>query len=296
MIKPVFNDVNICLAGNENYSEPMRTMIYSILLHADKSRKYEFIILSHNFSDALKAKFERFISDNVFVRFIDMAEFHKKVDGRGKNYITAETNYRLYLFSKEFAEYDRMLYLDCDMQALDDITKLYDIGLGDKALGVCEDTLIIPQAVMKTAHFFDGKPCNADIYRKKYIGLENEREYFNAGMMLLDLKKCREITDDENAVSVLTAHKMQFNDQDALNIIFKGRTKMLDVRYNYPTPINIKISNKEITKALARVVRNDVFIAHYAGPSKPWNSDVPLGDIYKDNCNQMIKEENNNEN
>jgi len=127
-IKPIFNDINICLAGNINYSEPMRTMIYSILRHADMSRKYEFIILSSDFTDDIKAKFERFKADNIAVRFVDMAAFHEKVKDRGKNYITAETNYRLYLLSDDFAEYRRMLYLDCDMQATDDISKLCEGG------------------------------------------------------------------------------------------------------------------------------------------------------------------------
>ncbi len=161
-IKPVFNDINICLAGNVNYSEPMRTMIYSVLLHADKSRKYEFIILSSDFTDEIKAKFDRFKADNVSVRFIDMTAFHEKVKDRGKNYITAETNYRLYLFSDDFAEYSRMLYLDCDMQAADDISKLYDTDLEGMAVGACEAVSLRALFVAKKRVFFDGKPCNVD--------------------------------------------------------------------------------------------------------------------------------------
>ena len=294
-IIPVFNDINICLAGNINYSEPMRTMIYSVLRHADMSRKYEFIILSSDCTDDIKAKFERFKADNIAFRFVDMAAFHEKVKDRGKNYITAETNYRLYLFSDDFSEYSRMLYLDCDMQAADDISKLYDLDLEGMAVGACEDVGLIPVAMVKKAVFFDGKPCNADIYRTKYIGLDNPRDYFNAGMLVLDLEKCRSITDEIRAVEVLTAHRMTYNDQDALNIIFKGMVKQLDISFNYPPSINEYSQQERFRDALSEELRDSPFIVHYAGPRKPWNSDVPLGEIYKQNNRQMIKEEITNE-
>ena len=280
------------MAGNVNYSEPMRNMIYSLLLCSDKSRKYEFIILTSDFTDEIKAKFRRFEADNVAVRFVDMKMFHEKVKDRTKNYISAETNYRLYLFSEDFGEYDRMLYLDCDMQATDDISKLYDIDLEGMAVGACEDVGLIPVAMVKQAFFFDGKPCNADIYRTKYIGLDKPRDYFNAGMLVLDLKRCREITDDTRAVEVLTAHRMAFNDQDTLNIIFKGKVKQLDISFNYPPSINKYSQIEFLREVLSQELRDNPFIVHYAGVRKPWNEDVPLGEIYKQNNSQLIKEEN----
>ena len=275
-----------------NYSEPMRNMIYSLLLCSDKSRKYEFIILTSDFTDEIKAKFRRFEADNVAVRFVDMKMFHEKVKDRTKNYISAETNYRLYLFSEDFSEYKRILYLDGDMQAVRDISGLYDTDLEGMAIGACEEAVLIPLAITKKALFFDGNPCNADIYRHKYIGLENVRDYFNAGMLVMDMEKCRSVTDDMHAVEVLTAHRMQFNDQDALNIIFKGKVKQLDIGYNYPASLPGTAEQERFSKALEDVLRDEYTILHYSGPEKPWNKDVPLGEIYKQNYRQMIKEEN----
>lgn len=297
-IKPVFNDINICFAGNINYSEPMRTTIYSILRHADMSRKYEFIILSSDFTDEIKAKFDRFKADNIAVRFVDMTSFHEKVKDRGKNYITAETNYRLYLLSDDFAEYNRMLYLDCDMQATDDISKLYDIDLEGMAVGACEAVSLRAISVIKKAVFFDGKPCNVDYYRKNMLGLKNPESYFNAGMLVLDLEKCRGITDDMRAVEVLTAHKMHYNDQDCLNIIFEDNVKLIDVYWNYTTAIPKGAQNpdKRISERYTELLRNEYGIVHYIGSQKPWNSDVPLGEIYMQNNRQMIKEEITDEN
>ena len=118
------------------------------------------------------------------------------------------------------------------------------------------------------------------------------RDYFNAGMLVLDLKRCRQITDAQHAVEVLTAHRMQFNDQDALNIIFKGEVKQLDVRFNYlPSIINEAAKEERFSTALAEVLRDDPFIVHYAGARKPWNSDVPLAEIYTQNNSRMKQEE-----
>ncbi len=292
-IKPVFNDINICMAGNVNYAEPIRTMIYSLLLHADKSRKYEFIIMSSDFDEKIKAKFNRFKAENVAVTFVDMQDFHGKVSDRVKNYITAETNYRLYLFSEFFLEYDRMLYLDGDMQTVDDISKLYDTDLEGKAIGACIEAPFRALAISKRAVFFDGKPCNINTYCTEFLGLENPEEYFNAGMLLLDLKKCREITDDVKALEVLNAHKMQFNDQDTLNIIFEGKVKLLDIRWNYSVaiPNSLNHFNKSIAAAYADLKREDYGIVHYVSSKKPWNCEVTLGEIYKQNNSQMVKEE-----
>ena len=293
-IKPVFNDVNICMAGNINYSEPMRAMIYSVLLYADKSRKYEFIILTSDFTDEIKAKFKRFESANVSIRFVDMTVFHEKVKDSTKNYISAETNYRLFLLSDCFAEYDRMLYLDCDMQAADDITLLYDTDLDDKAAGACEEVSMRALSVTRKAVFFDGKPCNVDAYRKDKLCLKNPESYFNAGMLLLDLKRCREIADDTRAVEVLTSHKLYYNDQDCLNILFNGTVKLLDIRWNYPVtiPLNLRNPNKRISECFTDLTRNEYGIVHYTSSNKPWNSDIVLGEIYRKNYSQMIEEDN----
>lgn len=288
---PIFNDINICMACNANYAEPMRTMIYSVLLHADMSRKYEFIIMSSDLSERDRELLLRMERENVRFQFLEMSAFHELVKNCTKNYISAETNYRLYLFSEEFAQYDRMMYLDCDMQATGDISELYDTDLGGKALAACEEVLLIPTSITKSAIFFDGKPCNADIYRTRHLGLDKPRDYFNAGMLVLDLKRCRQITDAQRAVEVLTAHRMQFNDQDALNIIFKGEVKQLDIRYNYLHAIEETAQKEQFRTALAEVLRDDPLIVHYAGPRKPWNSDVPLAEIYTQNNSRMKQEE-----
>ncbi len=125
------------------------------------------------------------------------------------------------------------------------------------------------------------------------LGLKEPESYFNAGMLVLDLEKCREITDDIKAVEVLTAHKMHYNDQDCLNIIFEDNVKLLDVRWNYITaiPSCAESLDKRISERYTELLRNEYGIVHYIGSQKPWNSDVPMGEIYTQNNRQMIKEE-----
>ena len=70
-------------------------------------------------------------------------------------------------------------------------------------------------------------------------------------------------------------------DQDALNIGFKGKTKLLSCRYNYLRGIDTsfarhKISMAQINKLYetrydtVQKASEDAVIYHFAGPTKPW--------------------------
>ena len=291
-IDPIYNDVNICFACNDKYAEPLCTMLYSLLKNSDRTRSYDILIMQSNISEENKRRLMRFAGENVSVRLIDASDFHYRVEGYGRNYISAETNYRLYLLSEAFSQYDRMLYLDCDMQVCDDICRLYDTDLEKMVVGACEAASMRALSIAKKAVFFDGMPCNVDHYRKECLGLSAPERYFNAGMLLLDLKLCRAIADEKRALEVLSAHSMQYNDQDCLNILFDGKVRLLDIRWNYSVaiPHALVCGNGQITKAYADLARETYGVVHYIGSHKPWDYDVPLGEIYRQNNEKMTSE------
>lgn len=288
-ITPVYNDVNICFACNDCYAQPLMTMIYSLLKNCDRSRRYDIVILHHDISEENRVRLLAFACDGVSVRFVDMSPLHDTVNGYGRSYISAETNYRLFILSEMFSEYERMLYLDCDMQAVGDISQLYDTPLDGMALGACEEASFRVLSLLKKAVFFDGKPCNVDYYRREYLKLKQPQDYFNAGMLLFDLKKCREFTDEKKALELLAAHRMHYNDQDALNLLFESRVKLLDIRWNYSVaiPEAMKSGAAPLMDVCKDLVREDIGIVHYISSRKPWNSDVPLCEIYRQNEQEM---------
>lgn len=293
-IKPAYSPVNICFACNENYAPPLAVCMYSLLCNADKSRVYDIVVLHSDISqesrDLLRRVGEHF--PNCSVRFVDMTDFRERVKDATHAYITAETNYRLAILGELFAAYDRVLYLDCDTIVEGDISELFDTDLCGKAVGGAEAVEARVFAMTKKGFFIDGYPYNFEDYAKKFMGITDLSRYFNAGVTLFDLKRCRKLTSAEAAVELLNKRRWMNNDQDVLNMLFTGSIFKLDQKWNYTTNIEQEVSLRDprLKKLFADVRRTEYGIIHYTSGNKPWNSEVPLGEHYH-KYEKALKEE-----
>ena len=293
-IKPAYSPVNICFACNENYAPPLAVCMYSLLCNADKSRVYDIVVLHSDISqesrDLLRRVGEHF--PNCSVRFVDMTDLRERVKDATHAYITAETNYRLAILGELFAAYDRVLYLDCDTIVEGDISELFDTDLCGKAVGGAEAVEARVFAMTKKGFFIDGYPYNFEDYAKKFMGITDLSRYFNAGVTLFDLKRCRKLTSAEAAVELLNKRRWMNNDQDVLNMLFTGSIFKLDQKWNYTTNIEQEVSLRDprLKKLFADVRRTEYGIIHYTSGNKPWNSEVPLGEHYH-KYEKALKEE-----
>lgn len=105
-----------------------------------------------------------------------------------KNYYTPYTLLRLLL--PELGVPDKTLYLDADVMCLSDVAELYETDLSAYEFAAVRDHM--------GKHFYG-------------------RDYFNAGVMLFNLQKCRETGFFERATHLIMHKKMMLNDQDAFN-------------------------------------------------------------------------------
>lgn len=111
---------------------------------------------------------------------------------------------------------ERVLYLDCDTLVADDISPLWEIGLGGAYVAAVRDI------------------WNVKKYTER-LKMESG-EYFNSGVLLINCAKWRA----DNLAGLLYAyagsHKVEFCDQDTLNKVIDRRKAMLPLRYNYLEP------------------------------------------------------------
>ncbi|MBP1560988.1 MAG: glycosyltransferase family 8 protein [Oscillospiraceae bacterium] len=274
----------ICYASDENYAPHMTVSIYSLMCNADKSRQYEIIILHSELSEQSREKLlrlgEKFL--NFTVRFEDMSAVHDSVKDRVGSYITAATNYRLFILGELFGKYDRVLYIDCDTIVEGDISQLYDMDLEGRAVAAAEMVEARHYIHTKRALFYEETPYNFTDYCTKVLGIKHIERYFNAGVILFDLKRCRKLLSDETAVKLLNMKKWIYNDQDVLNILFNDSVKMLDLKWNYTHNIEQFCSSpKPTTRGLFRDARRTEYgIIHFISGNKPWNTNVALGEHY----------------
>jgi lipopolysaccharide biosynthesis glycosyltransferase len=127
---------------------------------------------------------------------------------------TAAAYYRLIL-TELLPQYDKVIYMDCDIIVRNDLARLYrTIDLDDYYMaGVFEATLD-----------FQEKETRA-------VGCE-PGQYINSGFLIMNLAKLRRDNIMEISLQTLKDNVFRFPDQDTINIVCKGRILALKPYYN----------------------------------------------------------------
>ena len=285
-IKPAFTPVNIAFAANDGYAVPLSVTLYSMMKNASNARFYDILVMHKDISAENMEMLLKIAAHfpNCSLRFIDFGSEDSLVSGNMKAYYSSETNYRLFLFDEMFSEYDRMLYLDCDTVISGDISQLFDTDLKGNAAGAVPASEARFLSFSKRAVIFDRMPYNFDDYRRKVLCLAFPGRYFNAGVFLMDLTKCRELTSSEQAISLLNSKPFTYNDQDTLNIIFNKSICLLDWTWNYTVDLEQynTCPDKRVTQLYEGTRRGTPNIIHYVSGIKPWNGEPPLKQLWTD--------------
>jgi lipopolysaccharide biosynthesis glycosyltransferase len=146
---------------------------------------------------------------------------------------------------------DRVIYLDGDMIVVGSIQELLTLPLNDNVLAAVS----IPGSV-----------------RAAVLGYDAAYEYFNSGVLVINLKRWRKI--DARDLLISTAHriaaKLSDPDQDVLNYCFFSQRVKLDFTWNAITPFFREINFLAIPKEEVARVARDARIVHFNGASKPW--------------------------
>lgn len=255
------NLIPIVLASDNNYAPYLYVTLLSLLENAESSTFYDiFILTPSDFSDINSYRLNRFKStySNCKITFIDMKNQFKNVKLKIKH-ITYPTYYRL-LISKLLPQYDKCIYLDVDIIVNGDLNEMFKTNL---------DNCYIAGVKTPNYHISPEKLQN---FRKR-LGLPDLKQYVNAGVLILNLKKIRE----NNLVE--TFHKLlkknfPTQDQDILNVACYNYIKHLPLKYNLPSYTFLKYHQKELSiiyeeKELSEAEHKPVII-HYSDKFKPW--------------------------
>ena len=92
--------------------------------------------------------------------------------------------------------------------------------------------------------------------------MKRPENYFNSGLLLMNLKKMREHTFREVAVRAVKENHFDYLDQDVLNYLYSEDVLLLD-----------SMLNAEVV--LLRQEDNP-FIVHFSSYSKPWKETLPM--------------------
>ena len=227
----------------------MAVALQSIKDNSSKNYNYSVFILNAGLSEDIKRKLAAMNDRNYSISFVNVQSELMKIDSKlhTRDYYTKSTYYRLFI-QKLFPQYDKAIYLDSDIIVTEDISKLYNIDLETNLVaGAVEDVM-----------------TNIDVfgrYVEQCLGI-NRYKFFNAGVLLINLKLFRDENVEGQFVELLTKYKFTVTqDEDYLNVICKDRVCYLDDGWNRSPMENTNFDDKNLK------------IVHYKMNLKPWHYD-----------------------
>jgi lipopolysaccharide biosynthesis glycosyltransferase len=241
--------IPIVFSTDENYAPYCAAAIASVLINSDPSTEFVFYILTTNLSLKVQYNFNKLINiKKCSINFI-LINKYDFISCPINQYFTLESYFRFKL-SSLLPNFDKILYLDCDMIILEDILDLFNTNIEGYYAGMVLDRL-------------------TEIELREFVsrlGLLHSH-YYNAGLMLVNSKKWREDNIEQKLFrwTIENKEKIIWVDQDVINVVFNGFIKDLPEKYNIQGHF---YNNKESVFKL----KEDMIIVHYTGSEKPWNN------------------------
>lgn len=200
---------------DNNYAPYISVAIKSMIENASKEYNYRIIILHQELSQENMDKIQSLANENFEIYFHYMKNCMSAITDRAENklrcdYFTLTIYFRLFI-PEMFPCYDKAIYIDSDIVVLGDISKLYNLDLGNNLIGACADKSVVD--VPELAN-----------YMESAVGVDRH-EYINSGVLLMNLKELRKEKFSEKFLTLL--NKYHFDtiapDQDYLNAMCNGR-------------------------------------------------------------------------
>lgn len=250
------NNINtngkICieLHTDNNYVLPTIVTLTSLIANKDKSSIYEIRVLGNNLTKKNIKLLKKAVGE--YGKVIPHISSFSKFEGTHPH--VSSTDLFKFDLPDVLSDWDKVLYIDTDMIIQSDLSELFNIDLGDNYIAAVKDM----------AGVYDG--------HAKKLG---HKSYFNAGMMLMNLKKMRE----ENIGAKLIDYKLHkdcghFMSQDALNYVFNEKVLYISPIYNWMAPNQLKFSNQEIKDFYGidfDLSLDNTVIVHLTNRKKVWN-------------------------
>lgn len=242
--------IPIFFAVDDGYIPFLAVASESLIDNASKEYYYSIKILYTNINEENKRKINKYKCENVNIEFVDLNYYIEKVKDKlyTRDYYTKTTYFRLFI-PNLYPQYNKAIYLDSDIVVLGDISELYNQEIENNLVAAAPDDVIQSTKVFQE-------------YAEKVVGVADYRNYFNAGILLMNLDEFRKFKFQEKFLYLLETIKFTVaQDQDYLNRLSKGKVKIIDKAWD-----KMPIANDNFDE-------NNLKIIHYNLAYKPWHYD-----------------------
>ena len=251
----------IVLACDENYAMPLATTLRSLVEANARHWPLQVTVLTDGLAERTKGLVAASLppgSVSLTWRLIDVSRFaHLSL----MSHVSRMTFARFEIEHAFGGDVKRVVYLDTDTLVLGDLGPLFEVDLGAHVLAAVADDHI------------DAAIRAGDSRRLK--GVPDLVNYFNAGVLLIELSNWRRFEISQRAILHLQAHPhLPYSDQDALNAVCASNWLPLESKWNHQDHFATRIEDISPDKRPA--------IVHFITARKPWltKSVSPNRDLY----------------
>lgn len=237
--------IHIVTASDDGYAKHLAVMLNSLLHHKASKNPIQIYVIDSDISEANKARLIKTVKNRKgSIQFLKINPKIYEVF-KTKGYLTKETYYRISIPDLLGKDVKKVLYLDTDIIVKEDITPLWKVNIDHHFLGAVED-------------------CWIKGRRNRFLSIPKDSKYFNAGVLLMNLKKWRKQKIANRIIQFIKTNptKIKFCSQDPLNAILHDKWLPLDPKWNFQTH-HLSLPEFKIKKPA---------IIHYTGPNKPWKA------------------------
>lgn len=267
-VTDLIQTTKVAYVADRGFLEPTLVSVWSLLRHLNGPAELHF------WGDGLQAadwaNVRKVVSGNpqVTLHCLDISSGFLEGAHGPQGYISAATMGRLHIPGRLDGY---VLYIDGDTLVTGDVAPLFRLDLGGAYAGVVRDYTVAHWLADRRGRTGTRDDRLTEI--RRMMDPVPARDYFNAGVMLLNCKALRsEPAVLERVMDVVAASACSHGDQDHLNALFRGNVVHLDLGWN--------ASWGRIRKHRDHLARNGVSAAgampggirilHYHGPEKPW--------------------------
>ena len=239
-----------------DYTSWVGVTIQSILEHTNSK------VCFHILHDSTLSNVNKMKLIEIVEKFDDRIQFYPLSDDLFEEYKVQMRNYTVgamfrVMLPKTLGDLDRIIYLDADLLFNRDIQELWDVDIEKYCLAAVADLNV------KKGYIWTYPVRDKVIERTKY---------FNSGVLYMNLENIRKKGDlHMQIIEYLKEHpESDLPDQDALNVIYKDDTLLIDENWNY-FALSIRHADE-------RELMNKVY--HYVGTLCTVNSQTKMDYMY----------------
>ena len=260
--------INIALASDDNYAQHVAVVIASILANTNDKNRLCFYLLSDGIDADKILKLEKTITGTGAQLVVcDLSAYKGFEKLYTSGHISKAAYFRLDMANILPANVQKVIYVDVDLIVFKDVAALWNIGMQGRPIAAVPDYgIMASKRLMKQKH--------------TVIGLPTDSNYFNSGVVIMDLSQWREHDYSSKVIQLAATGNFPHHDQDALNKLFMDNWLELPLSWNVIPPIFDllpKVLLNSNFRKTAIQARKNIAILHYAGRYKPWEFPIKAG-------------------